>query len=345
MRRLIRRLRAKRGATATVVAFAHIPLLGAGAIAVDVGALYAERAQLQNGVDAAALAIAAVCAKEESDCATPVSLKPTAQSYVESNAAILREPAANKPEIDRTDNVVTVTAMTSVDHALASLLTGTDSSDVSASGSAEWGTPIAGSTLPLAIGICEFDGHPPADETEIPEKILVEYNTAARAGCDVTYSPGGFGWLDAVDCVASIDISAAKSGIRATAATAWRRAAATRRTTSSPCSAPTVLIPIYDSFKKVSHECTEANDDKGGVVCFHIAKFAAFELTGFKLSGGDPYVDAGAPACTGSCRGLQGYFVKYVSVDYAFKLGEADPDGLSVVRLLLTDDERESLIG
>ncbi len=64
MRRLMRRLRAERGATATVVAFALIPLLGAGAIAVDVGALYAERAQLQNGVDAAALAIAATCAKE-----------------------------------------------------------------------------------------------------------------------------------------------------------------------------------------------------------------------------------------------------------------------------------------
>lgn len=345
MRRLIRRLRAERGATATVVAFALIPLLGAGAIAVDVGALYAERAQLQNGVDAAALAIAATCAKDESDCATPSTHTPTAQTYVEANAAILRSPSASTPAINTTDNVVTVTATTSVDHVLASMLTGTDASDVTASGSAEWGSPVAGSTLPLAIGICEFDEYPPADETETPEKILVEYNTEARAGCDPTYAPGGFGWLDAVDCVADIDISGGEVWHKGDRGNSLAKSGCDVEDDLAPKIGTTVLIPIYDAFKKVNHECTEANLESGGVVCFHIAKFAAFDLTGFKLSGGDTYIDAGAPACTGSCRGLQGYFVKYVSVDDAFKLGEADPDGLSVVRLLLTDAERADLIG
>ena len=41
-----------------------VPLIGFVAIAVDVGALYAERAQLQNGADAAALAIAQDCADD-----------------------------------------------------------------------------------------------------------------------------------------------------------------------------------------------------------------------------------------------------------------------------------------
>ncbi|WP_448002641.1 TadE/TadG family type IV pilus assembly protein [Agromyces bauzanensis] len=345
MRRLMRRLRAERGATATVVAFALIPLLGAGAIAVDVGALYAERAQLQNGVDGAALAIAAVCAKDETDCATPSTLTPTAQTYITANAAILRDPVADSPAIDRTDNVVTVTATTSVDHALASMLTGTDASDVWASGSAEWGTPVAGSTLPLAIGSCEFDGYPPKDESETPVKILVEYNTEARAGCDPTYSPGGFGWLDAVDCVAAIDISDGEVWHKGDRGNSIAKSGCDVEDDLAPKLNTTVLIPIYDAFKMVNKECTEANDEKGGVVCFHIAKFAAFELTGFKLSGGDTYIDSGAPVCTGGCRGLQGYFVKYVSVDEAFELGEGDPTGLSVVRMLLTDAERDVLIG
>lgn len=345
MRRLIRRLRCERGATATVVAFALIPLLGAGAIAIDVGALYAERAQLQNGVDAAALAIAAECAKDESACATPSSKTGTAQSYVEANAAILRDPVAATPAIDRAANVVTVTGTTSVDHVLASLLTGTDASDVSASGSAVWGSPIAGKTLPLAIGICEFDEYPPAEESETPSKILVEYNTEARAGCDPTYAPGGFGWLDAADCEADIDLAAGEIWHKGDRGNSLAKSGCDLEDDLVPLLGTTVLIPIYDSFKKVNKECSESNDEKGGTVCFRIAKFAAFELTGFKLSGGSAHVDAGAPSCTGDCRGLQGYFVKYVSVDDAFELGEADPDGLSVVHMILTDAERAALIG
>lgn len=344
MRRLIRRLRSERGATATLVAFALIPLLGAGAIAVDVGALYAERAQLQNGVDSAALAIAAECAKDESACATPAEHTSTAQAYVDANAAILREPAANTPTIDRVANVVTVTGTTSVSHVLAQLIVG-DASTVGASGSAEWGSPIAGKTLPLAIGICEFDQYPPIGEGQTPSKILVEYNTEARSGCDPTYAPGGFGWLDADACVADIDLSMGEVWHKGDRGNSLAKSGCDLEDDLVPLIGTTVLIPIYDSFKKVSKECSESNDEKGGTVCFRIAKFAAFELTGFKLSGGSSHVDAGAPSCTGSCRGLQGYFVKYVSVDDAFELGEADPDGLSVVRMVLTDSERAALIG
>ncbi|MUN07423.1 TadE/TadG family type IV pilus assembly protein [Agromyces luteolus] len=342
---MTRSLRAERGATATVVALALIPLLGAGAIAVDVGALYAERAQLQNGVDAAALAVAGKCAKKESDCAAPTNMTGTAQTYVTANAAILRDPLANTPLIDTVDNTVTVTADTNVTHILASVLTGTTSTDVSASGSAEWGKPIAGSTLPLAIGVCEFDGNPPIDETETPVKILVEYNTQARATCDETYAPGGFGWLDAVDCIADIDLSGGVVWYKGDRGNSLSKSGCDVASDLAPLIGTTVLIPIYDSYKKVSHECTEANNASGGTVCLRIAKFAAFQLTGFKLSGGNTYVDSGAPTCNGSCRGLQGYFVKYVSVGEAFELGDGEPDGLSVVRMILTDAERADLIG
>ena len=63
MRRLIHsKDGADSGAVAVVVAVAMLALLGAAALAVDVGSLYSERAQLQNGADAAAIAIAQACA-------------------------------------------------------------------------------------------------------------------------------------------------------------------------------------------------------------------------------------------------------------------------------------------
>src|SRR5665811_2480716 len=57
------RLRGESGATAVIVALLMIPLFGFAAISIDVGGLYFERRQLQNGADAAALAIAQDCAK------------------------------------------------------------------------------------------------------------------------------------------------------------------------------------------------------------------------------------------------------------------------------------------
>jgi Flp pilus assembly protein TadG len=58
----LQRLKDERGAIGVVVALLMIPLMGFAAIAIDVSAMYAERPQLQNGADAAALAIAQDCA-------------------------------------------------------------------------------------------------------------------------------------------------------------------------------------------------------------------------------------------------------------------------------------------
>ncbi|WP_448808429.1 TadE/TadG family type IV pilus assembly protein [Agromyces bauzanensis] len=337
MRRLMLRLRAERGATATVVAFALIPLLGAGAIAVDVGALYAERGQLQNGVDAAALAIAAVCAKDEADCATPSTQTPTAQSYVEANAAILRSPVADAPAIDRTDNVVTVTATTSVDHVLASMLTGTDASDVSASGSAEWGSPVAGKVIPVGFGVCEFTN------ADIGEKISIELGVKARTECpDVTDNPGGFGWLTGADCSIQLDLRDGELWHLGESGMGGGSSGCNPKDDFTPLLNTVILIPIFDSFKYVKKSCDEAPITSPTAECYHIAKFAAFLLTGGKLTSFTE-IDPSAPPCKAGC--LQGEFVKYVAVNEAFELGDADPTGLSVVRMLLTDAERADLIG
>lgn len=66
MRWLMNRLhRGERGAIAVIasVLVAGGVLLGMGALVVDTGQMYAERAQLQNGADSGALAVALTCAK------------------------------------------------------------------------------------------------------------------------------------------------------------------------------------------------------------------------------------------------------------------------------------------
>ncbi len=59
-------------------------LLGLSALVIDVGQLYQERAQLQSGADAAALAVAKLCI--DSTC-TPSAALSTAQTYANDNAA------------------------------------------------------------------------------------------------------------------------------------------------------------------------------------------------------------------------------------------------------------------
>ena len=103
-----------------------------------------------------------------------------------------------------------------------------------------------------------------------------------------------------------------------------------------------ILIPIFDSFKYVKKSCSEAPITSPTAECYHIAKFAAFLLTGGKLTSFTE-IDPSAPPCKAGC--LQGEFVKYVSVDDSFELGDGDSDSLSVVQMILTDNERTALIG
>ena len=53
----------EQGAAGVLVAVMMLVLIGVGAIAVDVGQIYAERAELQNAADAGALAGAQICSE------------------------------------------------------------------------------------------------------------------------------------------------------------------------------------------------------------------------------------------------------------------------------------------
>ena len=61
-------------------------LLGMGALVVDVGGLYAERAQLQNGADAGSMSVALGCASGPSTCNYGTSATSPAGKHANSNA-------------------------------------------------------------------------------------------------------------------------------------------------------------------------------------------------------------------------------------------------------------------
>ncbi|MFC5789377.1 TadE/TadG family type IV pilus assembly protein [Agromyces tardus] len=314
----MRRFRRERGASAVLFGLLLIPLVGAGGFAVDVGALYAEKAQLQNGADSVALEVAIACANGAATCSAS-----DPQGLAGSNAldGVADIDSITFPD----DNLVTVTTNTEdlgVRHPLASILPGVaDSTVVHATGSAEWGVPVRGNALALAIGYCEFADHPPQEGVANPTKILVEYNTGTRRTCPGAFAPGGFGWLPSLDCSIYIDVN-----------DPWVDSKTGNSNTGTGCTdsymatlvGQTVFIPIYDDFV-----------GSGTNVKFHIAKFAAFKITGFKISGSNAYTDSAAPRCNGACRGIQGYFMKFVSVSDAFELGPGSDLGAKIVRLTL----------
>lgn len=86
--------RNERGAVAVLVTIllGSGVLIGMGALVVDVGGMYAEKAQLQNGADAGALAVALGCATGPSTCSSSKSATGPAGKHANSNA---NDAAAN----------------------------------------------------------------------------------------------------------------------------------------------------------------------------------------------------------------------------------------------------------
>lgn len=155
-------------------------LFGLGAIVVDAGQLYAERAQLQNGADAGALAVAKSCAK--GTCAPG-----TATSYADANStdgvsavnlvcgsATLGScpattgkmtdcpaaPAAGTNYVDVHTSTLTTSGSTLLPPAFARTLLGNQSysgSTVHACAQAEWGPPSAAGGVAMTFSACEWD--------------------------------------------------------------------------------------------------------------------------------------------------------------------------------------------
>lgn len=317
---LNRRLRAERGATAVIVGILLVPLIGGLAIALDVGALYAERAQLQNGADAAALAIAQDCSDGVCDSASAL-----AGDFTNNNA---NDGAANvlAPDIDMGNQTVTVTDSTrvagtgqdAIQHPFAALL-GITETTVGARATAQWGGISSGpAVLPLALSLCEFDLF---GELNNEVKITIRYDEnhpCTRDGVDI---PGGFGWLEQTAGTCSATVEADGSVPSEPGIDSPSGCDATLRALEDS----TILIPVFDG-----------STGNGGPGIFHIYGFAAFHVTGWKFAGGNkfPLVNVdhypGCDCSGGNERFIQGYFEEWVTLDGAYETGGPELNATTV---------------
>lgn len=340
--------RDERGANAVLIALLLVPMMGVGALALDIGAQHAERTQLQHGADAAAMAVAKSCAKDEAACNS--SAEATGTDFVSDNGGIPVSGAAEIESLDLDDNVVTLAAAAEFPHFLASLIDSDedpDSTTVRARASAEWGSPVSGSTIPLAVAECELSRHfDPGTETAgdpfILQLIGPGKSPKLPAECGPGY-PGGFGWLtgddttgDGVpDCTVVVEVDVPESGVPGKSDT---KAGGCPDDYIAKLLGETILIPLYDSY-------TEGSGGSAG--SYNISRFAAFTVTGFHVPSGkcdppgtkvgsDCYLpgESKKPGFIGGEFGLQGYFVRYVAIGEDFDLGDSPDGGLSIVRLI-----------
>ncbi len=311
-----RRLRAdgERGAVAVLVCVLLVPLVGFAAVAVDVGALYAERARLQVAADAAALAVAQDCARGA--CG---DMQATADALVAANAG---EATAAPPVLSSNPTSVTVTGSTPTEHWFAPVL-GFDATTVSATATVTWGAPSAGTArLPLTFSWCEFaqqtGGGMPSGTTVRTIRLTKTSGTVDCTGPSHNIVPGGFGYLvtDPGHC-------------RATSAVGGRSYSSTGNTPSSDCSAAdfsalvdrTVLLPIFDAF-----------GDTGSNAWYHVYGYAAFRITGYFLGG---QFGTSPQPCNGNDRCISGYFTRWVELSDDFTTSPTAPDlGAEILRLI-----------
>lgn len=326
MRRLTRDTRSRRqhhgerGAISVLVAILTVTLLGFVAIAVDVGVIYSERAQLQNGADAAAIAIAQKCGANLSDplCSTTSTL---AASLANQNA-LDGMSNVNNIQLDKTARTVSVTTAAkqkgapenSVSLFFAGVL-GIPSKQVGAKASAQWGTPSKGPViLPLAIAYCKLNI--PSGGTTGPEQVLEQ----SVNGCGGI--PGGFGWIQTASAKCSITATAGtsnNSGIWFSSDTGASVPTTCSQTDFDQMNNQTVLLPLYD-----------VATGTGSSGKYYVKGFAAFHVTGYQFASigwtSGPKV---------ANKTIRGYFIKYVSLSQGFELGNVPDFGASIARLTL----------
>lgn len=286
-----------------MTALLMVVLLGMTALVVDIGMLYAERAQLQNGADAAALAIAQDCAA--SRCG---DYEATAKHLANANANDSHSVAT--PVIaGNTVTVQTSTATsdggTAVRHWFAPIL-GIDSTRVDAVAAASWGSPSKATVFPFTAPKCLFDQTPTNTEIWISDQ-------STCVGTAGTQLPGAFGWLDEdgqKTCRASVDVDQIIIG------------GAPGKSGPQNCDVDgvTILLPVYD----------QASGNGQGV-SYVIRGFAAFKVTAHSW----PNQKLKEPGCD-HCTGVKGKFITLVSLQDLQSFGVEELNGPALNAFFVT---------
>jgi hypothetical protein len=277
--------------------------------------MYAEKAQLQNGADSAAMAVASQCAKGTCGDATA-----TGNLFANSNANDGTSGATVTFPNSTTVRVVTRARESGATSDSFSLffarVMGLNTTQISATALAKWGAPSGATTLPWTISECVFKKYLSATQLSelnstgsftgnpITTHILLRYdtNTPTYPGCAAQngYAPGGFGWLDTdTGCSTTINVATAEVGSNPGNDIPNVCHSMPDTIKNSP-----ILVPVFTSAVQ-----------NGQKTKYTLSGFLAFQVTGYRFSGSSSSNDPLAPSCTGNCRGLQGYFTRFVSLE------------------------------
>jgi hypothetical protein len=308
MRRLRRPGRRERGAVAVVVAIWMVVAMAFVAISVDVGSVYSDKKQLQNGADAGALAIAESC--QRGLCVD------TADQYVKSNKL---DGTATGTLVSTSNGVIVVQATTVHQNWFAGIL-GMATMPVTASATAKWGYPSGGATLPLAFSLCAFQratGGWNADGTAVNQNpVVIHIVESACTPPAHNEVPGGFGALSGTNCVSTVLAGnwvmsdTGNNGPNSCAGFNWAGILNTQ-----------VLVPIFD-----------ASQGTGSNAQYRIMGLAAFTLTGICLG-----PSAQAPSNMTQCpsdKRIEGHFINYTALGGNYTIDpNATKFGAGVVQL------------
>jgi hypothetical protein len=286
-----------------------VVLLGFAAIAIDIARLTAEKSELQNGADAAAIAIAQNCAKgacgNTATTAATLAAANTNDGYATATASVTGSTVTVQTGTLNKDGT------TKIDYFFAPVL-GIDSGTATATASAAWGSPASGpAVFPLTFSMCQFD-------TALSGTTqLIQYNTGPSCVGPTGHAiPGGFGWLKTPSGQCSVNVSIATAQVLSDNGNSFPLTSQCT-TAMQSFKNQTILIPVF-----------EQADSSGANAWYKIYAFAAYKITGWKFGGnGDAQLNwnnTGTPSCTGNCRGIIGSFQRFIDIGSAYTMGGPD---------------------
>jgi Flp pilus assembly protein TadG len=303
----------ERGAVVVLMVAFTIVLVGMAALVVDVGAIVEEKRQLQNGADAAALAVAHSCALGSCNNGLATTFADANSRDARSDAAV-SYPAARR---------VTVTTTTSsggtsiLPYAFGRALTGVQGKTVQATATAGWSYLDKATALRLAISDCDVLA---AQAAGFDIEVTLLFHSTLP-GCDSssgTDAGGAFGFLDDDRVGDNCEITVTHS----------------QTATADPGnSGPGGCLPKYldKDVLLVVYDSAIGIVGTGNNAKYTVRGFARFHITGYRF---DRHA-SDIPPCSGSTSCIKGYFKRYVTPAQALQGGATGSDfGAATITLV-----------
>jgi len=342
-------------------------LLGMGALAIDVGRLYQNRAELQNGADAAALAVADSCAL--GTCTTGIAgqyATGNASKLTGNNAAVglvcgsgtgmaacpgstgapydcPANPSAGTNYVDVHTSTLTASDSTLLPPIFARTLLGNggyQGTNVKACAQAEWGAPSSATTIAYTISACSwyvytnngttFAQPPPYPPNTVPAPSFdhILFEHGSQGSKTTGCPPYQPSGQDAPGNFGWTS----DSGNCSTFINNGSYGGSTGASASGDCK--TVIQAAYNNKTVVYLPVYSAISGTGNNVTYTLLGFAAFVITGYHITGSFKAPDwlNSANDCKGNNFCIDGYFTQGL-IPSTGGLGGGKGLGASIVKL------------